>query len=93
VIDLRNGWAHCADLDAPFGQGPRRDDVIVGDGTDVLVAATAAGAVARIEAAALHDPDPAAGVPVTVAHGVAVPRWPAGVTTTPGFTRLVATLP
>jgi hypothetical protein len=93
VVDLRNNWTYCADLFPPFGQGPAGDDVIVGDGTDVVVGATAAGAVARIDAAALHDPTPGAAVPVTVTHGGPVPRWPEGVAATPGFDRVVAVLP
>jgi hypothetical protein len=96
LADLENTWTSCIDLPAPFGTGPAGDDVIVADGRDVVVAATASGAVARIDASAVHTPAlPTAPNPIglTVTRGGPVPRWPAAATGVEGFERMVAVLP
>jgi hypothetical protein len=87
LADLDHQWTYCIDLPAPFGTGPRGDDVIGIDGDDVVVGARASGAVARIGVAALHDPvvqDPPP--PTTYAPGevVGAPFVPITPTFTPG---------
>jgi hypothetical protein len=92
LADLQNAWTYCVDLPAPFGSGPPGDDVIVADGGDVVVGAAASGAVARIDAGAVHTPAPRP-IGVTVGQGGPPPRWPAAATGIAGFERLVAVLP
>src|SRR4029077_4469046 len=47
ILDLRNGWAYCADLTAPFGMGPAGSHRIELSPTGtILVTALAAGRVA-----------------------------------------------
>jgi hypothetical protein len=91
--NLTTGLTYCADLPAPFGTGAAGDDVIAVEGSTVAVADTRRRAVARIDVGDVQDPDPAHPVPVAVTVGGAVPQWPAGVTATPGFVRVVAVIP
>ena len=90
LADLQHGWTYCVDLPAPFGTGPAGDDVIVADGTDVVVGATAAGRVARIDAASVHSTEVFRPVGFTVGEGtVAGPPPVIGVET---VDRVVAVL-
>jgi hypothetical protein len=93
LADLQNKWTSCIDLPAPFGTGPEGDDVIATDDDDVVVGATASGAVARIDAGAIHTPDPARPMTAVLTDGGHLPHWPADVTTTAGFERFIAIVP
>jgi hypothetical protein len=91
ILDLRNGWAYCADLTAPFGTGPEGSDRIEStpNGT-VVVAATRANRIAEIHIEEVHQ---ASDRPVTVEYrdGTLAPSEPAFDAST-GFAQVIATL-
>jgi hypothetical protein len=92
VLDLKNGWSHCADLPAPFGTGPSGSDAIelTAAGT-VIVAATRAERLAEIHIDAVHTPGTAP-VPVTFRAGAIAPPSSA-FASMPGFGYVIAPLP
>jgi hypothetical protein len=92
VLDLKNGWSHCADLPAPFGTGPSGTDAIelTAAGT-VVVAATQAQRLAEIDIDAVHTPGTAP-VPVEFRAGTLPPPSRA-FASMPGFEYLIASLP
>jgi hypothetical protein len=55
TLSVREGWAYCVDLPAPFGEGPAAAHAIVRStyGTGVLVVDASGGAIARLDPAQL----------------------------------------
>jgi hypothetical protein len=95
VLDVLNGWAHCADLPAPFGGEDGTDDIFPsGYAVDVVHrAADGKGAVvANVNVDALHNPDPETPIAVTVNADADPPTLPAGVTEVDGFAHLVTVI-
>jgi hypothetical protein len=92
VLDLKNGWSHCADLPAPFGTGPPGTDAIelTPTGT-VIVAATQAQRIAEIHIDAVHTPGTTP-VPVEFRAGTIAPPSPA-FGSMAGFEYVIAPLP
>jgi hypothetical protein len=89
VLDLKNGWSHCADLPAPFGTGPAGTDAIELTARDtVVVAATQAQRLAEIQIEAVHTPGTAP-VPVAFRAGTIAPPSSA-LASMPGFEYVIA---
>jgi hypothetical protein len=91
ILDLRHGWAYCADLTPPFGTGPEGSDRIeITPAGTVVVAATQAGRIAEIHIEEVHEPSDR---PVTVEYrnGTLAPSEPAFDAST-GFAQVIATL-
>ena len=91
ILDLRHGWAYCADLTPPFGTGPEGSDRIeMTPAGTVVVAATQADRIAEIHIEEVHEPSDK---PVTVEYrdGTLPPTQPAFDGTT-GFAQVIATL-
>ena len=87
VLDLKNGWSHCADLPAPFGAGPPGTDAIELTARDtVVVAATQAQRLAEIHIEAVHTPGTAP-VPVAFRAGTIASSSFASM---PGFEYVIA---
>jgi len=92
VLDLKNNWAHCADLPATGPNGDVGwDTITIAPSGTALVGAAAAGKVAEIQIEAVHDPE--GKVTVDVRDDPAPPALPAGLRDVPGFNRLVALVP
>ncbi len=91
VLDLTNGWSHCADLPAPFGTGPPGTDAIELTARDtVVVAATQARRLAEIHIEAVHTPGTTL-VPVAFRTGTIAPPS-ATLASMPGFEYVIATI-
>jgi hypothetical protein len=91
ILDLRNGWAYCADLPPPFGTGRVGSDHIELTPADtVLVTTVASPRTAEIHIDEVHQPGDK---PVTVEYrtGGAAPVEPVSIST-PGFGHVIATL-
>ena len=73
VLDLKHGWSYCADLPAPFGQGPVGTDEIELTARDtVVVAATKGHRLAEIHIAAVHTPSDVP-IPIELRTGTVSP--------------------
>jgi hypothetical protein len=91
VLDLKNGWSHCADLPAPFGTGPPGTDAIELTPHDtVVVAATQAQRLAEIHIEAVHTPGTSP-VPVAFRAGTIAPPSEA-FASMPGFEYVIASI-
>jgi hypothetical protein len=91
VLDLKNGWSHCADLPAPFGTGPPGTDAIELTPRDtVVVAATQAQRLAEIHIEAVHTPGTSP-VPVAFRAGTIAPPSEA-FASMPGFEYVIASI-
>lgn len=91
VLDLKNGWSHCADLPAPFGTGPPGTDAIELTPRDtVVVAATQAQRLAEIHIEAVHTPG-SSPVPVAFRAGTIAPPSEA-FASMPGFEYVIASI-
>jgi hypothetical protein len=91
ILDLRNGWAYCADLPPPFGTGPVGSDHIELTPADtVLVSSEPSARTAEIHIDEVHEPT---SKPVTVNYraGGTAPVEPVSLST-PGFGHVIATL-
>ena len=91
VLDLRNGWAYCADLPTPFGTGPEGSDHIELTAAGTVIVTTAASPrIAEIHIAEVHQP---VSKPVTVEYRDASgPPDNSASVSAPGFGHVIATL-
>jgi hypothetical protein len=95
VLDVLNGWAHCADLPAPFGTDGGTDQIFPsGYAVDVVHQdGDAKGAVvANINVDALHNPDPQTPIAVTVGEAADPPTLPDGVAEVDGYRHFITVI-
>jgi hypothetical protein len=93
VLDLTNGWSHCADLPAPFGTGAVGSDLLTTSPSGALLVADDAGTVAEIDVESVHDPDPRISIAVDVRAEPGAVALPAAIRAVGGFRQYVTTLP
>ena len=93
VLDLANGWSHCADLAAPFGTGGAGSDLLTTSPAGTLLVTNDAGTVAEIDVESVHNPDPRVPIAVTTRAQPGAVAVPAAVRSVDGFRQYVTTLP
>jgi hypothetical protein len=93
VLDLTNGWSHCADLTAPFGTGTTGSDLLTTSANGRLVVTNDAGTVAEIDVESVHNPDPQVAVAVGIHEQPGAGAVPAAIRNVAGFRGLVTSLP